>query len=149
MDMKLDHIGMVVADIEHSLKYYEETYGFNPLMEVTHEPAHGVNVVFVGLGYGAMPMIELISPVSDKSKVSAFLEKTGGGIHHLAYEVADINEAIKHFKSKQSLILGDIVPGAGHNNTNTVWLYTSERNLVELIEAQPEKTLGQRLTGRK
>lgn len=147
MEMKLDHIGIVVSDIEHSLKYYKETYGFEPLIDVTHEPAHGVNVVFVGLGHGSIPMIELISPVSENSKVSEFLEKKGGGMHHLAYEVADIDEAIEHFKNKQSLILGGIVSGAGHKNTPTVWLYTSERNLVELIEAQPGKTSEQRLIG--
>ena len=92
--------------------------------------------MFLETGYGDMPMIELITPSSKESKVTGFLEKTGGGIHHLAYEVPDIHEAIKHFKSLGALILGDIGPGAGHNNTPTVWLYTSQKSLVELIQKQ-------------
>lgn len=136
MKMKLDHIGVVVRDIEHSKKYYQQTYGCEVLSEIIDEPAHNVRVMFLSVGHGSMPMIELIMPASDKSKVKTFLEKTGGGIHHLAYEVADIEKTIEHFKSLRAMILGNIVPGAGHNNTRTVWLYTSEKNLVELIEEQ-------------
>ena len=145
--MKLDHIGIVVKDIKHSLKYYMDTYGFEPLTDVIHEPAHHVEVMFLGIGFGHMPMFELISPLGEKSKVTGFLKKTGGGIHHLAYEVANIHKGIEHFKKqKRSMVLGGIVPGAGHNNTPTVWLYTREKNLVELIEEQPDKTMENRLT---
>ncbi len=136
MKMKLDHIGIVVKDMEKAKEHYMKTYCREPLTDIIFEPAHKVNVMFYEVGYGSMPMIELISPTDEKSQVSKFLEKTGGGLHHLAYEVPDIEEAIEHFKSQNSLILGAIVPGAGHNNTRTVWLYTSEKNLVELIEQQ-------------
>lgn len=134
MKLKLDHIGIVVENIENSMEYYRKTYGCEPLSSIVDEPAHGVRVMFLDVGHGSMPMIELIMPASDKSKVSGFLKKTGGGIHHLAYEVSDIEEAIKHFKSLSAMILGSIVPGAGHGNARTVWLYTSQKNLVELIE---------------
>jgi len=137
--MRLDHIGFVVKDIETFRDYYIETFLAKPLSDIIDEPAHDVKIMFLETGYGDMPMIELITPSSKNSKVSAFLEKTGGGIHHLAYEVPNINEAIEHFKSLGSIILGNIVPGAGHNNTPTVWLYTKEKNLVELIQEQDEK----------
>jgi len=137
--MRLDHIGFVVKDINQFKDYYIKTFLCKPLTGIVDEPAHGVEIMFLETGYGDMPMIELIAPVSKKSKVSAFLEKTGGGIHHLAYEVENIHESINHFKSLGSLILGDIVPGAGHHNTPTVWLYTSEKSLVELIQKQDEK----------
>lgn len=136
MKMRLDHIGFVVKDIEKFKDYYMKTFGARPLSDVIDEPAHGVKIMFLETGYGDMPMVELITPSKNNSKVSSFLEKTGGGIHHLAYEVPEINEAIEHFKSLGSIIIGDIVPGAGHNNTPTVWLYTTEKNLVELIQAQ-------------
>ena len=48
--------------------------------------------------------------------------------------VKDIDQAIEHFKSLGSLIIGNVVPGAGHNNTPTVWLFTPEKSLVELIQ---------------
>ena len=136
MEMKLEHIGVVVKDIEHSKDYHIKTYGCKPLSDIVYEPAHNVNVQFLDAGHGHAPMIELISPVDEKSQVSNFLKKTGGGLHHLAYEVEDIEKAIEHFKSLRSMILGKIVPGAGHHDTPTVWLYTSEKNLVELIQKQ-------------
>ena len=98
-----------------------------------------LKIIFLDIGYGVMPMIELITPSSKNSKISAFLEKTGGGIHHLAYEVPDIDKSIEHFKSLGSLIIGNVVPGAGHNNTPTVWLYTPEKSLIELIQQQHEQ----------
>ena len=136
MEMRLDHIGFVIKDIEKYRDYYIKAFCCKPLSGIIDEPAHGVKIMFLETGYGNMPMIELITPSSKESKVTGFLEKTGGGIHHLAYEVLDIHEAIEHFKSLGALILGDIVPGAGHNNTPTVWLYTSQKSLVELIQQQ-------------
>ena len=138
IEMKLDHIGIVVKNIEQYSKYYIKTFLARAITGIIDEPARGVEVMFIETGYGYMPMVELISPKSSNSKVSNFLEKTGGGIHHLAYEVNNIDKAIDHFKSLDSLILGPIVPGAGHNNTPTVWLYTSEKSIVELIQKQNE-----------
>ena len=115
LQMRLDHIGFVVKDIEEYRDYYIKTFCCKPLSDIIDEPAHGVKIMFLETGYGNMPMIELITPSSKESKVSGFLDKTGGGIHHLAYEVVDINEAIEHFKSLGSLIIGNVVPGAGHS----------------------------------
>ncbi len=132
--MKLDHIGVVVNDIEHSQEYYTRMFDCRPLSKIIYEPAHKVHVLFLDVGHGSSPMIELIMPAAEDSRVSAYLKKTGGGIHHLAYEVPDIDEAVRHFKSSKAMIIGGIVPGAGHDNTRTVWLYTVEKELVELIE---------------
>ena len=134
MEMKLDHIGIVVKDIEHASQDYQRIHGLKQKTEIIHEPAHNVEVIFFETGHGAMPMIGLIMPLSDSSKVSGFLKKTGGGIHHLAYEVDNINDVIDHYKSIGSIILGDIVPGAGHSNLPTVWIYTPDKSLIELIE---------------
>ena len=101
LQMRLDHIGFVVKDIEEYRDYYIKTFCCKPLSDIIDEPAHGVKIMFLETGYGNMPMIELITPSSTESKVSGFLDKTGGGIHHLAYEVVDINEAIVNGINKQ------------------------------------------------
>ena len=106
--MRLDHIGFVVKDIKEYRDYYIKTFCCKPLSGIVDEPAHNAKITFLETGYGYMPMIELIMPSSKESKVTGFLAKTGGGIHHLAYEVPDIHKAIEHFKSLGSLILGDI-----------------------------------------
>ena len=145
MNMRFDHIGIVVADIQSSIKTYSDSYKFKPLTKIIHEPAHDVDLIFFDFGHGYMPMLELIMPTTEKSKVYNFLKK-GGGLHHLAYEVENIENAINYFKSKKSIILGDVVPGAGHNNTNTVWLYTNQKELIELVEAQPGVQIEKRIT---
>ena len=143
--MKFDHIGIVVGDIKSSIKTYSDSYKFKPLTKIIHEPAHEVDLIFFDFGHGYMPMLELIMPTNEKSKVHNFLKK-GGGLNHLAYEVENIENAINYFKSKKSIILGDVVPGAGHNNTNTVWLYTNQKELIELVEAQPGVQIEKRIT---
>ena len=144
--MKFDHIGIVVEDIKSSIETYSNNYNFKPLTKIIYESAHGVDLIFFDFGHGYMPVLELIMPTSDKSKVYNFLKKKGGGLHHLAYEVQDINKAINYFKSKKSIVLGEVVPGAGHNNTKTVWLYTSRKGLIELVEAQSNTPAEKRLT---
>ena len=134
IDLRLDHIGIVVKNIEQSCTDYQRIHGLKQKTKRIHEPAHDVEIMFFETGHGSMPMIELIMPLSDSSKVSGFLKRTGGGIHHLAYEVNDINDAIDHYKSMGSVILGEIVPGAGHSNLPTVWIYAPDKSLIELIE---------------
>lgn len=132
--LRLDHIGIVVKDLNLSSRDYQRLHGLNPITGRIHEPAHDVDIIFLETGHGIFPMIELITPLSDASKVSGFLNKTGGGIHHLAYEVGDISEAIGHYESLGAIILGDIVPGAGHSNLPTVWIYLPDKSLIELIQ---------------
>ena len=132
--LRLDHIGIVVKDIEQASQDYQRIHGLRQKTKRIQEPAHDVEIMFFETGHGSMPMIELIMPLSDSSKVSGFLKKTGGGIHHLAYEVDNINYVIDHYKSMGSIILGDIVPGAGHSNLPTVWIYTPDKSLIELIQ---------------
>ena len=138
MDIRLEHIGIVVEDIKEARRYYETVFGCHALSEVVLEPAHNVYVQFLDVGLGSKLTIELITPTETTSQVSSFLNKTGGGIHHLAYAVDDIEQAIEHFKAHRSIILGNIVHGAGHDS-RTVWLYTARKELVELIEEKSDE----------
>ena len=136
--MKLDHIGIIVKDLKASMKYYKENLGFDALSEITDEPVQKVKVVFLNVGFGSLPTIELIQPVAEDSAVYNFLKKTGGGLHHLSYEVKNLDEAIEHFKKLGALMVGKIYPGAGHKGQRVVWFYTSSKELIELIEARKE-----------
>ena len=131
--MKLHHIGKVVEDINKGVRYYESTFGLKSMGKAVIDPIQKVEVVFVEMGSGNDVTIELISPMSKDSPVAAFL-KQGGGLHHLCFEVKDIHKSIEEFKEKGALVLGKPVPGKGHQDRLTVWLYTSEKELVELVE---------------
>ena len=140
MKYKLDHIGVVVRDIKKSYNYYNKTFGFKKITKIIYEPAHKVKVLFLNFGSGSMPVLELVMPTSKKSKVFNFLKNKGEGFHHYAYEVKEINKAINTLKKKNCFLISDIVPGAGHNKTNTAWLISEKQDLIELVEKQKNKS---------
>jgi methylmalonyl-CoA/ethylmalonyl-CoA epimerase len=132
--MKLDHVGIIVSDLEESIRYYKELYQFSEITDVIDEPEQNVRIAFIKTGKSGEAMIELIQPVNEQSSVYNFLKKTGGGVHHMSYEVEDLDRSIEHFKTMKALPIGRIYPGAGHQGRRVVWFYTRLKELVELIE---------------
>ena len=97
-------------------------------------PEHGVRVVFVTL---PNTKIELLEPMGSASPIAKFLEKnSSGGIHHLCYEVTDLNEAIATLRDEGMRILGDGKPKIGAHGLPVVFLHPKDMNgtLVELEE---------------
>ena len=99
--MKLHHIGIVVEDIEKSRKRYEKIFGIKVGIKPYEDKNMKVKILFFDLGD---VKIELIEPVGE-SGVSRFLEKKGEVLHHLAYEVRDINKTVKNLKEKGANII--------------------------------------------
>lgn len=75
MSTKLNHIAIVVHDIDEALKVYSETLGL-PLQKVNEEPAEAVKVAYMPTATGE---VELIQPITDDSGVAKFLAKKGEG----------------------------------------------------------------------
>ena len=140
MKFKLDHIGVVVKDIKKSYDYYGQTFGFKKITKIIYEPAHKVKILFLNIGSGPMPVLELVMPTSKKSKVYNFLKNKGEGFHHYAYEVHKIYNAIDFLKRKNCFLISGIIPGAGHNKTKTAWLISEKKDLIELVEKQKNKS---------
>lgn len=135
--MKLHHIGKVVKDLEEARLYYRDTFGLEAVGAPVLDPIQKVEVLLLNTGYGDDVTIELIRPLGEDSPVYRFLEKKGGGLHHLSFAVEDMQAAITDLESKGAKILGNIVPSIGHHSYPSIWLYTSSRELVELIEKKP------------
>lgn len=131
--MKLEHIGIIVKDIQQARLYYENHFGFKSVSQIIDEPEQKVKIIFINTGSSGSS-IELIQPVSEDSAVYNFLKKTGGGLHHLSYEVQDLDKSIEHFKNSKAVMVGRIYPGAAHNGRRVVWFYTASKELIELIE---------------
>ena len=140
MKFKLDHIGVVVKNIKKSYDYYGQTFGFKKITKIIYEPAHKVKILFLNIGSGPMPVLELVMPTSKKSKVYNFLKNKGEGFHHYAYEVNKIFKAIDFLKRKNFFLISGIIPGAGHNKTKTAWLISEKKDLIELVEKQKNKS---------
>lgn len=87
---KINHIGIAVQSIDATIPFYRDQLGMEFLgCEVVAEQK--VKVAMLAIGESK---IELLEPTSPDSPVAKFLEKSGQGIHHIAYEVADIEAAI-------------------------------------------------------
>lgn len=87
---KINHIGIAVNSLAETIPFYRDQLGmaFRGTEEVVEQL---VRVAFLEIGDSK---IELLEPTSAESPIAKFLEKNGPGIHHLAYEVKDIEAAI-------------------------------------------------------
>lgn len=127
----LHHVAIVVETIEAARPTYVDGLGLTP-GEPEHVPDQKVNVLVCQAGG---QRIELIEPASDDSPVSKFLAKRGGGLHHLAYRVADLEAALTRLKEAGVRLIDD-EPRPGAHGTRVAFLHPAATNgvLTELVE---------------
>lgn len=97
MGFKINHIAVVVPDVQQALTFWRDALGL-ALQRVEHNEREQVNIAF--LPVGSEGEIELIAPTTAESGVAKYLNKTGGGLHHLCLEVDDIAAALDGLKAK-------------------------------------------------
>ena len=128
---RLNHVAIAVPDLAAAASVYAETLG----AEVSAPqplPEHGVTVVFVAL---PNTKIELLEPLGEDSPIARFLEKTpAGGMHHLCYEVDDIDAARDRLLAAGSRVLGDGEPKIGAHGKPVLFLHPKDFSgaLIEL-----------------
>jgi len=128
---KIDHIGIAVRDASARLSLYRDFLGISDI-HVEELPQRGIKVYMIKVGESK---IELLEPMSEQSEISKFLESKGEGIHHIAFTVEGINQAVDLAKKYGLQALSDSPkPGAG--NTRVLFLHpkTTGGVLVELVE---------------
>ncbi|MFZ5931159.1 MAG: methylmalonyl-CoA epimerase [Pseudomonadota bacterium] len=128
---KLNHVAIAVPDAEAAGKIYRDTLGAKVTGKVA-QPDHGVWTVFVEL---PNTKIELIEPLGDNSPIAAFLAKNPkGGMHHVCYEVEDINAACARMKKMGATITGAGEPRIGAHGKPVVFMHPKDFSgtLIEL-----------------
>jgi methylmalonyl-CoA epimerase len=138
MIKKIDHIGVVVNDIEEASKVYQQALGLS-LAKIQERPDQAVTIAFLPTGESE---IELVQPVTDDSSVAKFLQKRGEGIHHLCLEVDDIEETLADLQEK-GLQLIDETPRTGPGGERFAFIHPKSTHgvLIELYE-YPKSTTG-------
>jgi methylmalonyl-CoA/ethylmalonyl-CoA epimerase len=128
---KLNHVAIVVPDLDAATAIYRDTLGAQVSAAVPL-PAHGVTTVFVEL---PNTKIELLEPLGENSPIARFLDKNpAGGMHHVCYEVDDIIAARDRLVAAGARILGDGEPKNGAHDKPVLFLHPKDfaGTLVEL-----------------
>ncbi|ODT66510.1 MAG: methylmalonyl-CoA epimerase [Pelagibacterium sp. SCN 63-23] len=132
---RLNHIAIAVPDLDAAAAKYRDLLGAR-VGAKQELPEHGVTVIFIDTGNSK---VELLEPLGDASPIAAFLEKNpSGGMHHLCFEVSDIDVAIARLQAEGARILGDGKPRIGAHGYPVVFLHPKQFDgtLIELEEKQ-------------
>lgn len=133
----VNHIGIAVRSLDAQRAFYEGVLGAR--FERTEEvPEQHVRVAFYALGDGEHAVrLELLEPTSPNSPISAFLEKRGEGVHHVAYSVSDIDQRLVELK-KAGIRLIDEQARNGAGGAKVAFLHpkATQGILTELCEHQ-------------
>lgn len=131
MIKKLDHIAIAVRDMDEEIKRYRDVLGLE-YCGTEEVPDQKVMVAIFRIGE---VNIELTAPTEADSPVGKFLEKRGSGIHHIAYEVDDLEAQLKDFQEK-GLNLIHKEPQDGAENAKIAFVHPKSFSgvLVELKE---------------
>ena len=131
MFARIDHVGVAVEDLDASIALYEQTYA----MTLVHRETvteQGVEAVLLDVGENH---VELLAPLGEDTPVGRFLAKKGPGIHHVAYQVTDIDAELARIK-KSGLRLIDEQPRTGIRGSRVAFLHPSATGgvLTEIVE---------------
>jgi methylmalonyl-CoA/ethylmalonyl-CoA epimerase len=129
--MKLEHIGIAVKDIEQSNELFKTLFN-SPHYKVEEVASEGVKTSFFQLGESK---IELLQATNESSAIAKFISKKGEGIHHLAFEVEDIDFEIDRL-SKEGFKLIHETPKDGADNKRIAFLHpkSTDSVLIELCQ---------------
>jgi methylmalonyl-CoA epimerase len=128
---RIDHIGVAVADLDAAIGLHTTSYG----MELVHREVvsdQGVEAALLDVGENH---VELLRPLSGDTPVGRFLAKRGPGLHHVAYQVEDIDATLAALR-EQGLRLIDAEPRAGIRSSRVAFLHPSSSGgvLTEIVE---------------
>ena len=131
--MKINHLGIATRSIEETLEFWADSLG---LKSVHTEPVEDQKVRVAMLPIGES-RIELLEPTSSDSPISKFLEKRGGGIHHVAIEVDDISGTLETLRSAGVRLI-DEKPRTGAEGCLIAFVHPSSTGgvLLELVETK-------------
>jgi len=129
--MKIDHLGIAVRSIGDSLAFYRDALGLE-LSETETIQDQGVHIAMLPVGESR---IELLEPVSEETPVGRFLAKRGEGLHHICYEVDDLESKLSELRSRGVRML-EGYPRRGAEGKLVAFLHPTSANgvLVELVE---------------
>lgn len=130
--MRLHHVGIVVDNIAEKAALYSSTIPIGYPTEIIHDEIQRVRVAFVNVGNGVA--IEFIEPDSEDSPVTRALRR-GISLHHVCYEVQDLEQAVAQARAAGALIVCEPVPARAFQGRRIAFVYPPVGDLTEFVEA--------------
>lgn len=100
---------------------------------IVPDPIQSVKVAFLLPAHPGAPQIELVQPFGERSPVRRFLE-AGGGLHHVCYEVPDIEAQLKFIQAQGAVLIRRPRPAVALENRLIAWVITRDKLLIEYLE---------------
>ena len=127
----IEHIGIAVRSIDDHLPYYEKVLGLK-CYNIEEVADQKVKTAFFKTG---QTKIELLEPTSEDSTIAKFIEKRGEGVHHIAFAVPDVAQALAEVESKNVQLI-DKKPRSGAEGLQIAFLHPKSTNgvLIELCQ---------------
>jgi methylmalonyl-CoA/ethylmalonyl-CoA epimerase len=131
----IDHVGIAVDDIEASLAIYRDLLGM-PLVHRETVTEQGVDAALLDVGDGH---IELLQPLGEDTAVGKFLAKRGPGLHHVAYRVLDIDQALSALAGAGARLI-DETPRTGIRGSRVAFVHPASTGgvLTEIVQPAEE-----------
>ncbi|MFO7663052.1 MAG: methylmalonyl-CoA epimerase [Chloroflexota bacterium] len=135
MIKSINHIAIIVPELDEARRFWEEALGLT-VARTQSVPAEGVDIAFLPVGASN---VELLRPTDPDSGVARFLEKRGPGIHHMCFEVDDIEATIARLREYEIQLINE-EPLTGHGGYRYAFVHPKSTGgvLVELYQFSNE-----------
>lgn len=130
---RLHHVGFVVGNILSEVESFARSIGASWDQMIFHDPLQKAKVTFLRTPCPTDALIELIEPAGEGSPVLPFLRK-GGGLHHVCYEVEDLNAHLVLMRLSGAVVVRRPLPAVAFENRRIAWALTKQKLLMEFLE---------------
>jgi methylmalonyl-CoA/ethylmalonyl-CoA epimerase len=128
---RLNHIGIAVHSLDEAIELYRQSFGVERWERIALPERH----MEVAIGQIGETLLELLAPTSEEAAFAGFLRERGPGMHHMAYEVDDVDQALAQLgASGMRLVDQQARPGIHHTRVAFLHPKAAMGVLIELVE---------------
>jgi methylmalonyl-CoA epimerase len=133
--LNLDHVAVAVGDLDAAIEGYRTRYRVEPIYREKVE-SQGVEEAMIPVGGS---FVQLLEPLAPETPVGRFLSKNGEGLHHIAYAVVSIEDALAHLADSGARLI-DTEPRAGGRGARIAFVHPADLGgtLIELVELKDD-----------
>ena len=128
----INHVAISVSDIEETISFYVNTFGISQ-PEITNLQDHGVKAALVRVGGS---QLEFIQPLQDTGGVASFIEKRGEGVHHICFEMDNLNQSLEKLQQAGINLIDKTTRVGLSGNIAFIHPKSTGGILIELVDSE-------------